>query len=109
MSVAWQFVPYIVLTAAEVLVSTTGLEFAFREAGAEMKSLIMSFWLLTVTVGNLLVAFITKGFAAENGGEASVSSGRFLMYAALSFVVAIIFSGVASLYKYRDATAAQGK
>lgn len=109
MSVAWQIVPYLVLTAAEVLVSTTGLEFAFREAAAEMKSLIMSFWLLTVTAGNLLVALITKWFAADGGGEASVTSGRFMMYAALSFVVAIVFSGVAALYKYRDAAAAQGK
>ncbi|HEX5222463.1 MAG TPA: hypothetical protein VFZ59_23110 [Verrucomicrobiae bacterium] len=51
LSVLWQVLPY-VLTAAEVLVLTTGLEFAFREAAAEMKSLIMSFWLLTVTAGN---------------------------------------------------------
>ena len=108
LSVAWQTVPYIVLTTAEVLVSTTGLEFAFREAAPEMKSLIMSFWLLTVTVGNLLVAFITKVFASDSG-EASVSAGRFLMYAALSFVVAILFSAVATLYRYRDAAAAQGR
>lgn len=109
LSVAWQTVPYIVLTMAEVLVSTTGLEFAFREAAPEMKSLIMSFWLLTVTVGNLLVAFVTKCFATAGSGETSVTSGRFMMYAGLSFVVALVFSAVASLYKYRDAAAAQGK
>lgn len=109
LSVAWQVIPYIVLTAAEVLVSTTGLEFAFREAAAEMKSLIMSFWLLTVTAGNLLVAFITKWFAADGGGDASVTAGRFMMYAGLSFVVAIVFSVVTSFYKYRDAAAAQGR
>jgi POT family proton-dependent oligopeptide transporter len=109
LSVAWQTLPYIVLTAAEVLVSTTGLEFAFREAAPEMKSLITSFWLLTVTGGNLLVAFITKNFSGAGGGESSVSSGRFLMYAALSFVVAILFSVVASFYRYRDTEAAQGR
>jgi POT family proton-dependent oligopeptide transporter len=109
LSVAWQILPYLVLTMAEVLVSTTGLEFAFREAAAEMKSLIMSFWLLTVTAGNLLVALLTKGLAAEGGGEASVTSGRFMVYAGLTFVVAIIFSVVATFYKYRDAAAAQGK
>ena len=108
LSVAWQTLPYLVLTTAEVLVSTTGLEFAFREAAPEMKSLIMSFWLLTVTVGNLLVAFITKTFSG-GGGEASVTSGRFMMYAGLSFVVAILFSAVATFYRYRDAEAAQGR
>jgi len=109
LSVAWQTLPYIVLTIAEVLVSTTGLEFAFREAAPEMKSLITSFWLLTVTGGNLLVAFITKHFSGAGGGESSVSSGRFLMYAALSFVVAILFSVVASFYRYRDTEAAHGR
>jgi len=109
LSVAWQVLPYIVLTAAEVLVSTTGLEFAFREAAAEMKSLIMSFWLLTVTAGNLLVTFITKFLASEGGGDASVTSGRFMAYAGLTFVVAIIFSVVAAFYKYRDQSAALGK
>ena len=93
---------------AEVLVSTTGLEFAFREAAAEMKSLIMSFWLLTVTAGNLLVAGITKFMGSGSGAE-SVTSGRFLMYAGLMFVVAILFSVATSFYRYRDAAAAQGK
>jgi POT family proton-dependent oligopeptide transporter len=32
MSILWQALPYLILTTAEVLISTTGLEFAFREA-----------------------------------------------------------------------------
>jgi len=108
LSVLWQLVPYIVLTVAEVLVSTTGLEFAFREAAPEMKSLITGFWWLTVTLGNLLVVFITKFFAAGHGDE-SITAGRFMMYAGLMFAVAIIFSVVASFYKYRDTAAAEGR
>lgn len=104
----WQAVPYVVLTAAEVFISTTGLEFGFREAAPEMKSTIMSFWLLTVAFGNLLVTLITKIFA--NGtGENSVSTGRFLLYAGFTFVVAILFSLLAKFYQYRDPAAAQGK
>jgi proton-dependent oligopeptide transporter, POT family len=111
LSVLWQTVPYIVLTAAEVLLSTTGLEFAFREASAELKSTIMSFWLLTVTVGDLFVVGITKLFSESGAGNhaASVSTNRFLLYAGLTFVVAILFSVIASTYKYRDAAAAEGK
>jgi POT family proton-dependent oligopeptide transporter len=111
LSIMWQTVPYIVLTSAEVLLSTTGLEFAFREASAELKSTIMSFWLLTVTVGDLFVVGITKLFSEAGAGNraASVSTNRFLLYAGLTFVVAILFSVIASTYKYRDATAAEGK
>jgi proton-dependent oligopeptide transporter, POT family len=112
LSVAWQTLPYIVLTTAEVLVSTTGLEFAFTQAAPEMKSTIMSFWLLTVAFGNLLVTAITKllpGAANAGAHGASVSTGRFLLYAGLTFVVAILFSIVATFYRYRDASASGGK
>jgi proton-dependent oligopeptide transporter, POT family len=111
LSVMWQTVPYIVLTAAEVLISPTGLEFAFREASADLKSTIMSFWLLTVTVGDLFVVGITKLFSEAGAANhaASVSTNRFLVYAGLTFVVAVLFSVIASTYQYRDASAAQGK
>jgi POT family proton-dependent oligopeptide transporter len=107
--VLWQTIPYLILTAAEVLFSTTGLEFAFREAAPEMKSTIMSFWLLTVSMGDLFVVTVTKLFASATDQAASVSTGRFLQYAGMTFVVAIMFSLVAAFYKYRDAAAARGK
>ncbi|HEY2082564.1 MAG TPA: MFS transporter [Verrucomicrobiae bacterium] len=109
LSVLWQIVPYLILTTAEVLVSTTGLEFAFREAAPEMKSLVMSFWLLTVALGDLLVAGITEIFSGTGTHSASVSTSRFLWYAGLTFVVAILFSIVAAHYRYRDKAAAEGK
>jgi len=102
LSVAWQTLPYIVLTTAEVLVSTTGLEFAFTEAGASMKSTIMSFWLLTVAFGNLLVTAITKLLSSPGAGHnSSVSTSRFLLYAGATFAVAIVFSIAATFYRYR--------
>jgi POT family proton-dependent oligopeptide transporter len=109
LSVLWQTVPYVILTAAEVLVSTTGLEFAFREAAPEMKSIVMSFWLLTIAFGDLLVVVVTKLFSSASDPAASVSTNRFLLYAGMTFVVAILFSVVATTYRYRDAAAAQGK
>jgi POT family proton-dependent oligopeptide transporter len=109
LSVLWQTVPYLILTAAEVLLSTTGLEFAFREAAPEMKSLVMSFWLLTIAFGDLLVVAVTKVFASAADHAASVSTNRFLFYAGMTFGVAILFSLVATFYRYRDLSAAEGK
>ncbi len=54
----WQIIPYFIMTTSEVLISITGLEFAYTQAPRAMKSTIMSFWLLCVTMGNLLVAFL---------------------------------------------------
>ncbi len=107
MSVLWQTLPYFLLTAGEVLLSTTGLEFAFTQAAAEMKSTIMSFWLLTVAIGNYFVTVLTsiKGHlissAAEQAGSASVNSSTFYLYSGLTFGVAIIFTVIAMRYKER--------
>ncbi len=103
LSVLWQTVPYIVLTTGEILVSTTGLEFAFTQAAPTMKSTIMSFWLLTVAFGDLSVAAITT-IAGGGHGDESVSSGRFFLYAGLTFAVSALFIVVATFYRYRDTT-----
>ena len=104
-SVAWQILPYIFLTTGEVLISATGLEFAFTQAAPEMKSTIMSFWLLTVAVGNALVSIITSVLSTEAGGHSgAVSSGRFMMYAGMTAVVGVLFILIAMGYKYRGET-----
>jgi len=95
LSIAWQIAPYIVLEAGEVMVSATALEFAFAQAPASMKSVIMSFWLLTMAVGNFLVAVLTnlnKNFVKAHG------AAEFYFYALLMFVVSGIFIWCASRY-----------
>ncbi|MFM7149121.1 MAG: hypothetical protein ACKO23_04690 [Gemmataceae bacterium] len=54
----WQIIQYLIITIAEVMVSITGLEFAYTQAPKRMKSTVMGFWLLTVTLGNVLVALL---------------------------------------------------
>lgn len=107
LSVLWQTLPYIVLTAGEVLVSNTGLEFAFREAPASMRSTMMSFWLLTVAVGNLAISKVFGLNVKErlpDGTEVLHVSGVafFNLCAVMLAVVAIGFVFVARRYRYRE-------
>lgn len=83
-SVAWQIIPYLVITCSEVMVSITGLEFAYTQAPKSMKSTLMSFWLLTVAVGNFLDAIVAK---------LNVFSGvhEFFFFATLMFAVSGLF------------------
>lgn len=94
-SVAWQFVPYFLITAAEIMVSITGLEFAYTQAPRSMKSTIMSFWLLTIFAGNLLTAYIS---------EINKFSGAsyFLFFAGLMLALSFVFVALAARYKVRD-------
>lgn len=97
MSIAWQLIPYCVLTVSEILVSTTGLEFAYTQAPAHLKSVITSFWNLTIFAGNMLVAAIT--FFLSNGETANaISTDRFILYAVLAAVVAVAYSFRARRY-----------
>jgi len=57
-SVGWQFVAYCIVTAAEIMVSITGLEFSYAQAPKTMKSVIMAVWLLSVSLGNYVTAAV---------------------------------------------------
>lgn len=93
LSVGWQVLAYVVITCSEVMISITGLEFAYTQAPPSMKSTIMSFWLLTVFFGNILAAYVSKLNAFQGAGE-------FYFYAVLMFAVSLVFSLAA--YRYRS-------
>jgi len=90
--VLWQVIPYFILTTAEVLVSVTGLEFAYTQAPRAMKSTIMGFWLLTFSFGNMLVAFLAPL------QELSLAT-FFWIFAGLMAVAAVVFVVLAARYR----------
>lgn len=57
-SMWWQISAYAVLTAAEVLVSITALEYSYKQAPLYMKSFIMALFLLSTSVGNAFTAAV---------------------------------------------------
>ena len=91
-SVVWQVVPYVVLTVAEILVSVTGLEFAYTQAPLKMKSVIQSFWTLTTAAANLAVA-LASALAFFSG------TLLFFYYAGFAYLAAAGLALVARRYK----------
>jgi POT family proton-dependent oligopeptide transporter len=55
-SIWWQILAYAILTAGEVLVSITALEFSYKQAPLSMKSFIMALYYLSISLGNLFTA-----------------------------------------------------
>ncbi len=107
-SVVWQVLPYAFLTLGEVLVSATGLEFAYSQAPAPMKGVIMSFWHLSVTVGNLWVLLANAAVrnpgvtAAIEGAGVGVASFQMFFFAAFAFAAALAFALYAARYPLAD-------
>ncbi|MGO8929768.1 MAG: MFS transporter [Limisphaerales bacterium] len=102
LSVAWQLIPYIVLEAGEVMLSATALEFAFSQSPERMKSIVMSFWLMTMAGGHFLVAVFTNLNSNYVHARGAV---EFYFYAALMVVVAVAFIFLATRYRSRASSA----
>jgi POT family proton-dependent oligopeptide transporter len=108
LSIVWQMLPYAFLTFGEVLVSATGLEFAYSQAPPAMKGVIMSFWNLTVTVGNLWV--LLANAAVRNDGVTrsvestgiSVTAFQMFFFAGFALLAGLAFGLYASRYRVTD-------
>jgi POT family proton-dependent oligopeptide transporter len=107
-SIAWQILPYVLLTFGEVLVSATGLEFAYSQAPASMKGVIMSLWYLAVTIGNLWVLLANASVRnpaltsriAETG--LSVDAFQMFFFAGFALAAAAAFGWYARRYPLLD-------
>ena len=107
-SLAWQSLPYLLLTLGEVLVSATALEFAYSQAPHAMKGVIMAFWYLTSTFGSLWVLLTNAG--VRNDGfkayiaQTGLSEPAFLMFffAGFAFLAALAFAAYARTYPMQD-------
>jgi POT family proton-dependent oligopeptide transporter len=102
--VLWQLVPYLPLEIGEVMVSVTGLEFAYANAPARMKSMIMGVWFGITGTGNLSVAILTHligttvvnsdgTFTVPDDGKHFhlTATEQYYFYAGAMFVGALVF------------------
>ncbi|MBS1553277.1 MAG: MFS transporter, partial [Bacteroidetes bacterium] len=97
--IAWQFWAYVILTAAEVMVSITGLEFSYTQAPNSMKSFVMGLWLLSVSLGNGITALVNAFIVNPDGSLKLDGTEYFWFFAGLMFVTALAFIIVAKRYK----------
>ena len=107
-SLATQVWPYLLLTFGEVLVSATALEFAYSQATAAMKGVVMAFWYLASTFGSLWVlltnAAVRNQTVMSHIAGTGLSENAFLMFffAGFAFVAALAFAGYARSYPMQD-------
>ncbi|HVH35236.1 MAG TPA: MFS transporter, partial [Tahibacter sp.] len=88
--------------------SATGLEFAYSQAPAAMKGVVMSFWNLTTTIGNLWV--LLANFAVRNDAVTgsiastgfSVTAFQMFFFAAFALIAALAFGLYVQSYSEVD-------
>jgi proton-dependent oligopeptide transporter, POT family len=101
-NISWQILAFVILTAGEVLVSITCLEYAYTQAPPSMKSTIMACYLLSVTLGNVIVSFIQTDI--KNGGFFAQFHGAsfYWLFMGLCAATAVLFMIVSPFIKERS-------
>jgi len=98
-SIGWQFVAYLLLTAAEIIISITGLEFSYTQAPKKMKSFIMAIYLLSISLGNAFVAVVNSFIENEDGTSKLPGAYYYLFFTIAMFITAVLFIPVAKRYR----------
>ncbi|CAJ0571954.1 unnamed protein product, partial [Mesorhabditis spiculigera] len=93
-SILWMIPQCIVITIGEVLLSVTGLEFAYSQASPTMKSMLQALWQLTVFAGNVIDMLVSGSHIIHD------PAWEFFLYAAMMAAVMILFIFLAVRYKY---------
>lgn len=106
--ISWQFLAYVILTAAEVMVSITALEFSYTQAPKSMKSFIMGLFLFSVALGNEVTVQVNQVIrTSEEAGNAVLQGAAYYWFftglMAASAVAFVIWSQF-----YRGETYIQG-
>jgi POT family proton-dependent oligopeptide transporter len=98
-SIGWQIPAYALLSAGEVMVSITGLEFAYTQAPKHMKAMVQALYLLAVSAGNLFTALVHWFIANPDGTVKLHGASYYNFFAYLSIGCVAIWVFVAKAYK----------
>lgn len=99
--VIWQVLAYVLLTAGEICISVTALEFAYTQAPNKAKSVVMCLYTLAISFGNLFTALVNKMLGATGLDKSLSEANYYLFFAGFMAVAAFAFIGVAKAYKER--------
>ena len=111
-NIVWQILAFLVLTAAEVMVSVTHLEFSYTQAPKKMKSLVMCTYLGAVSLGNVFTAGVNFFIQNPDGTVKLAGAAYFFFFTKIMLATAIVFVLVAGFYRgktyIQDETAVRG-
>lgn len=97
--ILWQILAFLVLTAGEVMVSVTHLEFAYTQAPKKLKSLVMCTYLGAISLGNLFTAIVNFLIQNQDGTIKLKGASYFFFFVAVMALTSLLFLFFARFYK----------
>jgi proton-dependent oligopeptide transporter, POT family len=98
-TVLWQILAFVVLTAGEVLLSVTHLEFSYTQAPRKMKSLVMCTYLGAVSLGNVFTAAVNFFIQNPDGSVELKGAAYFYFFVIVMAATAVLFLIVSQFYR----------
>ena len=100
-SIWWQLLAFLIITAGEVMVSITVLEYSYTQAPPSMKSFVMSLNMLSVSLGNGVTALVNSLIGLETVAEWLKGANYYVFFAGLLATVALVYAVVAQRFPER--------
>lgn len=98
-NILWQILAFVVVTAAEVMVSVTHLEFAYTQAPRKLKSLVMCTYLGAISLGNLFTALVNYWIQTPDGTPRLAGAAYFNFFVIVMLAASVLYVGVAMVYR----------
>jgi len=90
-SVWWQIFAFAILSAGEVLVSITGLEYAYTQSPPSMKSTMTAIWYFTYSIGAFFNAIVTNSIAGKGTFSVFTGASFFWLFTGICFAFFVVF------------------
>jgi POT family proton-dependent oligopeptide transporter len=101
-SIGWQLLAFVILTCSEVMVSITCLEFSYTQAPKALKSLVMAFFLMSISLGNLFTSAVNFFIQNPDGSSKLEGADYYLFFAAAMTATALLYVPVALRFRERS-------
>jgi POT family proton-dependent oligopeptide transporter len=100
-NISWQILAFILLSAGEIMVSVTHLEFAYTQAPPKFKSLAMCTYLWAISLGNVFTAIVDHVIQNPDGTVRLQGAEYFWFFTKVLLVTAVLFVIISPFYRGR--------
>lgn len=98
-SILWQVLAYLLLTAAEVMVSITALEFSYTQSPRGLKSIVMACYMLSIALGNLFTALVNTAIRSSEGELLLQGASYYWFFTLMMVATTVLYMAWAPFYR----------
>lgn len=98
-NIGWQLLAFVILSAGEVMVSITCLEFSYTQAPKKMKSLVMALYYFSISAGNQFTSLVNVFISNADGTSKLPGAQYYWFFTGLMAAAAVVYLWVAQLYR----------